>query len=881
MESLKTVLTVHGMSCASCEAKVRKALSAIDGVDEVVVTVQTGRVAVTHRPQVSPAQMADLVISLGYAIEESELSLRVEGMNCAGCVAKVEKALESVPGVTDVAVSLGTGTARVRGYAGVMQKRALIESVVALGYKAAEKLEGQAQLDREQQLRAAELRHQKINMWTVWPLAIVIMILTFQGMWIVPTFMPTSVKNWVLLALTIPVVVGPGRQFFSHSWRGLRRGVTDMNLLYATGIGASFLIAAINTIWPNAGFGGKEATFFESAAMLTGFIVLGRYLEAITRGRTSEAIRKLMKLQPHTARIVRDGQEVEIPSDEVEVGDVVIIRPGESIPVDGVVIEGYSSVDESMITGESIPLEKLVGAKVIGGTVNKTGALRFETTQVGKDMALSQIIRLVEDAQASKAPIQKVADLVAGNFILGVHLLSLLVFLGWFFAGYEHLFTPDTHFILSPVNLASMGVFGFSILLSISVLIISCPCAVGLATPSAMMAGAGKGAEYGVLFKGAAAIEASAKVKTIIFDKTGTITKGEPELTDVLPATAGPSADDSPGAGTGTDTDPTLADSLSAAPLDRTTLLAYAAALEQNSEHPLGEAIVQGARGKMVTIPAVTDFDSVPGRGVRGTVDGRDILLGNLGFMEASGVATGDLVAQSERLAAEGKTPMYVAVDGRAAGLVAVADTLKESSRDAIARLHGMGLRTVMLTGDNERTAKAIAQQVGIDEALAEVLPEQKAAKVRELQERGDIVAMVGDGVNDAPALAQAHVGIAIGSGTDVAKETGDIILIRGDLQDVVTAIETGRATMRKVRQNLFWAFFYNSVGIPIAAGILYPFTGQLVSPELAAFFMAVSSVSVTLNTLTLRRFRPKAERRPTSLVEAAAEKGAGVAGQA
>ncbi len=646
--------------------------------------------------------------------------------------------------------------------------------------------------------------------------------------------MPVSVKNWVLMALTLPVVFGPGRQFFVHSWRGLRRGVTDMNLLYATGIGASFLIASINTIWPNAGFGGKQATFFESAAMLTGFIVLGRYLEAITRGRTSESIRKLMRLQPKVARVLRGGVEVDIPSDEVEVGETVIIRPGESIPVDGVVIEGYSAVDESMITGESIPAEKTIGSKVVGGTVNKTGALRFEATQVGKDTALSQIIRLVEDAQASKAPIQKVADLVAGNFILGVHLLALLVFLGWFFVGYEHLFTPDTRFILSPYTLASMGVFGFALLLSVSVLIISCPCAVGLATPSAMMAGAGKGAEYGVLFKGAGAIEATSKIRTIVFDKTGTITKGEPAVTDVVPA--------------GADIDPDL-------------LLAYAAALERSSEHPLGEAIVKGASERDLTVPAATDFDSVPGRGVRGMIDGRSIILGNLRFMRESGVETARLEPVAERLAEEGKTPMYVAIDGKAAGLVAVADTVKDSSQAAIARLHEMGLRTVMITGDNRRTAEAIARQVGIDEVFSEVLPEDKAAKVKELQDRGDFVAMVGDGVNDAPALAQAHVGIAIGSGTDVAKETGDIILIKSDLLDVVTAIETGRATMRKVKQNLFWAFFYNSVGIPIAAGILYPFTGQLVSPELAAFFMAISSVSVTLNTLTLRRFKPKGAR--------------------
>jgi Cu+-exporting ATPase len=405
------------MSCAACEAKMRGALSALDGVGEVSVNVQSGRVVVSHAPAVTATELADVVISLGYQVEDTELALTIEGMSCAGCVAKIEGAIKALPGVIEVTVSLGTGTARVRGYAEVVQKRSVVEAIQALGYKATEKLEGRAQLDREQEIRAAELRRQKRNMWIVWPLGAVIMILTFQGMWVVPTFMPATVKNWVLMALTLPVVFGPGRQFFVHSWRGLRRGVTDMNLLYATGIGASFLIASINTIWPNAGFGGKQATFFESAALLTAFIVLGRYLEAITRGRTSEAIRKLMRLQPKVARVLRGGVEVDIPSDEVEVGDTVIIRPGESMPVDGIVIEGYSAVDESMITGESIPVEKTIGSKVTGGTVNKTGALRFEATQVGKDTALSQIIRLVEDAQASKAPIQKVADLVAGNFI--------------------------------------------------------------------------------------------------------------------------------------------------------------------------------------------------------------------------------------------------------------------------------------------------------------------------------------------------------------------------------------------------------------------------------------------------------------------------------
>ena len=719
----KTTLIVHGMSCAACESKVKKALMALSGVSGVSVTVPTGRVVVEHDAAVGSVDLAGIVISLGYEVETAELSLTVEGMNCAGCVAKVEHALRDVPGVTEVGVSLGTGTARVRGYAGVLQKRDVIAAVTALGYRAFEKLEGQAQLDREQEMRAAELRRQKINMWTVWPLAILIMIINFQGMWIIPEFIPPEAKNWVLMVLTIPVVVGPGRQFFVLSWRGLRRGVTDMNLLYATGIGASFLIASVNTIWPEAGFGGSQATFFESAAMLTGFIILGRYLEAITRGRTSESIRKLMKLQPKVARVLRDGQEVDVASDEVEVGDLVLVRPGESVPVDGVVVEGYSSIDESMITGESIPVEKVVGARVIGGTVNRTGALRFEATQVGRDTALAQIIRLVEDAQASKAPIQRVADLVAGNFILIVHLLALAVFLFWFFIGYDLFFTPESRFILSPNNLEDMQAFGFSLLLSLSVLVISCPCAVGLATPSAMMAGAGKGAEYGVLFKGAEAIESTSKIQTVVFDKTGTITRGEPTVTDVLPVEA--HAD---GGGPGSPQTPTPE-----------VLLAYAAAVEQNSEHPLGEAIVKGARDRGLKIPVTTDFDSVPGHGVEGTVEGRRVLLGNAKFMDDRGIEASALKMVAAELAAQGKTPMFVAVDGDAAGIVAVADVLKDSSAAAIAKLHHMGLRTVMITGDNRQTAEAIARQVGIGEVLAEVLPQDKALKVKELQDKGRV----------------------------------------------------------------------------------------------------------------------------------------------
>jgi P-type Cu+ transporter len=831
MTSNKTRLRLSGLSCAACVAKLERAFRAFEEVDSVAVDLATGTASISHHAPLDPALLAQAAEDLGYGAEERELSLLAEGMSCAACVGKIEKAVGQVPGVKEVSVILATGAVRVRGWEGALDKASVLEAIEGLGYSASEKLEGAAELDRERELREKELTAQRRNMWFAWPLAMLVMVGTFQEMWVFPRFVPALLgSNWVLMALTLPIVIGPGRQFFVRSFSGLRRGVTDMNLLYATGIGASFLIATLNTVFPEAGFGGRGATFFESAALLTAFIILGRYLEALTRGRTSDAIRKLMKLQPKVARVLRDGTELELPADEVRVGDLVLVRPGESLPVDGLVVDGYSSVDESMVTGESIPVEKLAGDKVIGGTINKTGALRFEATQVGKDTALSQIIKLVEDAQASKAPIQKLADFVAGHFILAVHLLAVLVFVGWFFLGYERFFTPETSFLLSPHSLAAVGVFGFSLLMSMTVLIISCPCAVGLATPSAMMAGTGKAAEHGVLFKGADAIEAASKLKTLVFDKTGTLTKGRPELTDLVVLDGGPSEKE---------------------------LLTLAAAVERNSEHPLGEAIVNAAMARDIELPEATDFAAVPGHGVRAQVAGRQIVLGNAKYLADEGMDATALDHAADRLAGEGKTPMFVAVGGRAAGIVAVADTVKESSREAVKRLHDMGFETVMITGDNHRTAEAMALQVGIDRVMAEVLPENKAEQVRLLQEEGRRVAMIGDGVNDAPALAQADVGLAIGSGTDVAKETGDVILIKSDLLDVVTALEVARATMRKVKQNLFWAFFYNTTGIPIAAGLLYPMTGQMVSPELAAFFMATSSISVTLNTLLLKRFLP------------------------
>ncbi|MCA0454008.1 MAG: heavy metal translocating P-type ATPase [Chloroflexi bacterium] len=828
-------LPIVGMSCASCVSHVEKSLQELPGVSNTVVNLATGKASVVYDPQqVRLVDFQRAVDNAGYAVASSELTLDVRGMTCASCVAHVEGALKELPGVLDVVVNLGLGTGHVRYVPGVVNANQMKRAVREVGYEANERNDAADSLDRERQAREEEIKRQGRNLLIAGTIGIIVMIGTFYDMLgpfksIVPVWLS---YKWVIGLLTTPLIFGPGRQFFVNSWRGLKHGVTDMNLLYATGIGAAYGIAVINTLFPNAGFGGEGATFFESAALLTAFIVLGRWLEALTRGRTSEAIRKLMKLQPKIAHVIRDGNETEIPADEVEVGDLILVRPGESIPVDGSVKDGYSAVDESMLTGESLPVEKRIGDAVIGGTFNKTGAFRFEATKVGKDTALAQIVKLVEDAQASKAPIQKLADWVAGHFILGVHLLAIMVFVFWFFIGYAAFFDPNSSFILSPYALGEIGVFGFSLLLSVTVLVISCPCAVGLATPSAMMAGTGKAAEYGVLFKGAEAIENASKLNSIVFDKTGTLTKGEPSVTDVFVNTQ---------ARIGVSDE----------------LLRLAASAEKYSEHPLGEAIVRGAETQALTLNEATAFNSNPGHGIEARVENHIVLVGNRKLMAEHGVEFYSLIPHAERLEGEGKTVMFVAVDGQPGGLIAVADTLKEFSAEAIQRLHKLGLETVMITGDNRRTAEAIARQVGIDHVLAEVLPQDKAEEVKKLQARGKRVAMVGDGVNDAPALAQADVGIAIGSGTDVAKETGDVILIKDDVRDVIVTLEIARATMRKVKQNLFWAFVYNTLGIPLGAGLFYPFFSLVVSPELAGAFMAISSVSVTLNTLLLKRFRP------------------------
>jgi len=853
-------LPVQGMSCASCVAHVERALRELPGVETVAVNLATNKASLTYDPgRATLRDMAHAVDGVGYAVPTAELTLDVRGMTCASCVAHVEGALKEVEGVTTATVNLGLGTARVSFIPGVATAGQMKRAVHDAGYEALERSQGADALDRERQAREEEIRRQGRNLLIAGSIGLIVMIGTFYDMLgplkaLVPEWLS---YKWVIGLLTTPIVLGPGRQFFTNSWRGLKHGVTDMNLLYATGIGAAYGIAVINTLFPTAGFGGEGATFFESAALLTAFIILGRWLEALTRGRTSEAIRKLMKLQPKIARVVRDGREAEVPADEVEVGDLILVRPGEGVPVDGTVTDGYSAVDESMLTGESLPVEKKAGDNVIGGTLNKTGAFRFTAGRVGADTALAQIIQLVENAQASKAPIQKLADWVAGHFILGVHMLAGAVFIFWFFFGYRMFFDPNSSFILSPYKLGEIGVFGFSLLLSVTVLVISCPCAVGLATPSAMMAGTGKAAEHGVLFKSAEAIENASKLETIVFDKTGTLTKGEPSVTEVVVSGQWAWAPESQAqAQEGLE--------------DR--LLRLGAVTERNSEHPLGEAIVRGAEARGLVLVEPESFNSIPGHGVEARVEGKSVLLGNRKLMRERGVDFGGLMPQAERLEAEGKTVMFVAVEGQPAGLIAVADTLKDDSPEAIRRLHKLGIEVAMITGDNRRTAEAIARQVGIERVLAEVLPQDKAAEVKKLQALGKKVAMVGDGVNDAPALAQADVGMAIGSGTDVAKETGDVILIKDDLRDVVVALEVAKATMRKVKQNLFWAFIYNVLGIPLGAGLFYPFMALVISPELAGLLMAVSSVTVTLNTLLLKGFKPSLRR------ENKAQRGMGMA---
>ncbi|MCL6552072.1 MAG: heavy metal translocating P-type ATPase [Firmicutes bacterium] len=803
-------LPVAGMSCASCVARVEQHLRQVPGVAAAEVNFAAERAAVTFDPAtVSVQRLVAAVHDAGYEVPRARTVIPIAGMSCASCVAKVEAALRAVDGVVAAAVNLAREQATVEYVPGVASPEALRRAIREAGYEPLASEE--ATVDREAQRRARELRDLRLRLAVAALLSAPILWGSLPHMGIA-VWTPLVLHDWtVQFLLATPVQVWAGWRFYRGLWAALRHRSADMNTLIAVGTSAAYLYSVAATFAPQwfAASGVPPAVYYETASIIIAFILLGRYLEARAKGQTSEAIRRLMSLQAKTARVVRGEQEVDVPVEEVQVGDVVVVRPGERIPVDGIVIAGRSTVDESMITGESMPVEKGEGDEVIGATLNKTGAFRFRATRVGRDTTLAQIIRLVEEAQGSKAPIQRLADRVAAYFVPAVIAIALVTAAVWLLVGPQPRVT-------------------YALLAFVAVLIIACPCALGLATPTAIMVGTGRGAEAGILIRSGEALETAHRLTAVVFDKTGTLTRGAPQVTDVLPADG----------------------------MDAAALLQLAASAERHSEHPIGEAVVAYARARGIALSEPSAFEAVPGHGIEAVVDGRRVLVGNAALLERAGLAANGLRADVERLAAAGKTPMVVAVDGAPAGVIAVADTLKPHSRQVVAALQRMGMQVLMLTGDTRRTAEAIAAQLGIDRVLAEVKPGEKAAQIGALQRQGHVVAMVGDGINDAPALVQADLGIALGAGTDVAIESADIVLVGDDLRGVLAAIALSRRTMQTIRQNLFWAFAYNVALIPVAAGVLYPFTGMLLNPALAALAMAASSVTVVSNSLRLRRFR-------------------------
>jgi Cu+-exporting ATPase len=818
-------LRIGGMDCPHCPSRVEEALRAIDGVSEARVNLANRSAHVVYDP--SRVKILDLVKAIrtsGYSAGTALMRVRIKNMHCSSCVIRIELALRSTAGVIAARANSFSNAVDIE-YAPEQTNFASIrDAIESIGYhlveepRAAQPTSPDAELDPEEASRQAEYRLLKRKFWFAAAISVPVMLLSYPDL--VPglrDWMPMGSPNrrivWALLGiLSLPVLLWSGSQFFIGMWNGLKHRSANMHTLIAIGVSAAFLYSVVAVAFPGL-FPRMELAevFWDVTTVVIALVVLGLALEIKAKGRTSEAIKKLIGLQAKTARVLREGKEVDLPVEEVIVGDTVIIRPGDKIPVDGEVKEGGSAVDESMITGESIPVEKHSGDEVIGGTLNKTGSFKFEATKVGKDTALANIIRMVRDAQGSKAPIQRLVDVVSGYFVPAVMILAVLAFVAWY------LFGPEPRLIYATIVL-------------VTTLIIACPCALGLATPTSLTVGIGKGAENGILIRSGDALQSAEKLGAIILDKTGTITRGEPSLTDVVAATGA----------------------------DEATVLKLAASLERGSEHPLGEAIVKGAEARNVPLANAQDFAAIPGHGVGGRIDERAVLLGNAKLMRDRAIAIDALVPQWERLANEGKTPMYLAADGKALGLVAVADTVKPDSKAAIEALKRLGIEVVMLTGDNERTAQAIARQVAIERVLAEVLPNDKAHEVQKLQLEGKSVGMVGDGINDAPALAQADVGFAIGTGTDVAIEASDVTLIKGSLMGVVTAIEISKATMRNVRQNLSGAFGYNVLGIPVAMGVLYPLVGLLLSPLIAAAAMAFSSVTVVTNANRLRFFEPR-----------------------
>ncbi len=848
MATKQITLPVTGMTCASCVRRIEKALAKVDGVQDASVNLATERAKVTFDSDAATIeQLKAAVEKAGYGLRElpadpaptavapieapavadtttapapGHLLLPVEGMTCASCVGRIEKALNKVPGVREANVNLATEQARVVFDPAAVGREQLTAAVEKAGYKVgpervAQPAQGAAPVaatqadapadehERERQREIDDLRRKSL-----WSLAAGVVMMALMYL---PLNLDLVLLAPVMLIVATAVQFWAGRGFYRAAWAAGKHGSTNMNTLVAVGTSVAYGYSAFVTLWPTLAqrWGFPFHLYYETAVIIIALILMGRWLEARAKKQTSAAIKALMGLQAKTARVIRGGVEQDVPIETVQTGDLVRVRPGEKVPVDGVITEGRSALDESMLTGESLPVEKGTGDSVIGATLNKTGSFVFRATKVGKDTTLAQIVRLVEEAQGSKAPMQRLADTISGYFVPAVLILAALTFTGWL------IFGPDPRLTLA-------------LQAAIAVLIIACPCALGLATPTAIMVGTGKAAEHGILIRGGEALEQARKINTIVLDKTGTLTRGKPAVTEVVAANGS----------------------------DEAELVRLAAAAEVGSEHPLGEAIVIRAREMGLDLPKAEHFASITGKGIQATVDGHELLLGNQALMQQRGVHLNGLAQRADELARGGATPMYVAVDGASAGLIAVADTLKPESREAVAQLKALGLDVWMLTGDNRGTAEAIAREVGIEHILAEVLPEQKSDKVKALQAEGRSVAMVGDGINDAPALAQADLGIAIGTGTDVAMAASDVTLIGGDLRSIVTAIALSRKTVGAIKQGLFWAFAYNVLLIPVAMGALYPVFGVLLNPVLAAAAMAMSSVSVVTNALRLRSFR-------------------------
>lgn len=812
-DSVAVSLPIEGMTCASCVGRVEKALKAVPGVNQASVNLATERADITFAGTPDVAAAVQAVQKAGYAVAETTIELSVTGMTCASCVGRVEKALKAVPGVSSASVNLATERASITAAGGVPAS-ALIQAVAKAGYEAKPLAAEASDTDAVAERQAAELKSLKRALTVATIFALPVFILE-MGAHIVPAFHHVIAEtigtqnSWYLqFVLASIVLFGPGLRFFKKGIPALLRGAPDMNSLVAVGTSAAYAYSVVATFAAGLLPAGTVNVYYEAAAVIVALILLGRYMEARAKGNTSEAIKRLLGLQAKTARVVRNGTTLELAIEEVVAGDLIEVRPGERIPVDGEVVEGNSYIDESMISGEPVPVEKQPGSEVVGGTVNQNGALTFRATKVGGDTLLAQIIRMVEQAQGSKLPIQALVDRITMWFVPAVMAAAVLTFIIWLTFGPEPALT-------------------FALVNAVAVLIIACPCAMGLATPTSIMVGTGRAAQMGVLFRKGEALQSLKDAQVVAVDKTGTLTKGRPELTDLIVA---------PG-------------------FERAAVLGKVATVEAKSEHPIAQAIVDAARAENIALGTISQFESITGFGVSARVDGDLVEIGADRFMRELGLSVESFGSDAARLGDEGKTPLYAAINGKLAAMIAVADPIKETTAAAIRALHDLGLKVAMITGDNRRTGEAIARQLGIDEVVAEVLPDGKVAAVQRLKQQYGPIAYVGDGINDAPALAEADVGLAIGTGTDIAIEAADVVLMSGDLGGVPNAIALSKATIRNIKQNLFWAFAYNVALIPVAAGLLYPVNGSLLSPVFAAGAMALSSVFVLSNALRLRRF--------------------------